>query len=63
MFFHDSFKLHLEEIFARALKNDAGGVRLNGIPLENFRYADGTILLPGNILAVRTFSELVENII
>lgn len=43
------FNLYSEEIFAKALENNAGGIRVNGIRLNNLRYADDAVLLAENM--------------
>jgi len=43
------FKLYSEESFTKALENEESGIQVNGIPLNNLRYADDTVLLAENI--------------
>ncbi|KAI5752582.1 hypothetical protein M8J77_018365 [Diaphorina citri] len=43
------FNIYSEEIFATALEDVAGGICVNGTPINNLRYADDTALLAENI--------------
>jgi len=41
--------MYSEEIFTKAFKNEEGGIRVDGIPLNNLRYADDTVLFAENM--------------
>jgi len=43
------FNLYSEDIFTKALENGEGEIPVNGIPLNNLRYADDTVLLAENM--------------
>ena len=54
------FNVYSEEIFNKALENDAGGILVNGIPLNNLRYADDTVLLAENM---QDLQNMLNNVI
>uniref|UniRef100_A0A8D8UV16 Craniofacial development protein 2 n=2 Tax=Cacopsylla melanoneura TaxID=428564 RepID=A0A8D8UV16_9HEMI len=54
------FNIYSEEIFARALKHDSGGIRVNGTAVNNLRYADDTILIAENMQDLQT---MLDNVV
>ncbi len=42
------FNIYAEAIFSEALDEASGGIRINGIPINNLRYADDTVILANN---------------
>jgi len=61
------FNLYPEEIFPKVLENEEGGRRVNGIRLNNLRYADDTVILAENMSDLQNMldeaSHLVENMV
>ncbi|RZF44527.1 hypothetical protein LSTR_LSTR002300 [Laodelphax striatellus] len=43
------FNIYSEKIISKALEEETGGIKINGIPINNLRYADDTVLLAENI--------------
>lgn len=43
------FNLYSEEIMKRALDDETKGLKINGVPINNIRYADDTILMAANL--------------
>ncbi|KAI5746880.1 hypothetical protein M8J77_008501 [Diaphorina citri] len=42
------FNIYSEKIMAKALEHETGGIKINGIAINNLRYADDTVLLAEN---------------
>lgn len=42
------FNLYAEFIFREALNDHIGCIRVNGVPVNNFEYADDTVILAGS---------------
>lgn len=53
------FNLYSEEIMKNALYNVTVGIKVNGIPIHNIRYADDTVLLAENIEDLQTLLDRV----
>lgn len=43
------FNAYSEEILKKALEEETAGIKINGIPVNNIRYADDTIIIAENI--------------
>ena len=43
------FNIYVERIYQLALENIRKGIKINGIPINNLRYADDTAILAENI--------------
>jgi len=54
------FNLYSDEIFTKAIENEEGGISVKGIPLNNLRYADDTVLLAENM---SDFQNMLNNFI
>lgn len=39
------FNIYVEKIFQMALEGESGGIKINGVPINNIRYADDTAIL------------------
>uniref|UniRef100_A0A2A4JBK9 Reverse transcriptase domain-containing protein n=1 Tax=Heliothis virescens TaxID=7102 RepID=A0A2A4JBK9_HELVI len=56
------FNIYAEAIFAEALEDTDGGVVVNGLPINNLRYADDTILLASGFEDLQGLLRRVDNI-
>lgn len=43
------FKAHFKEVMQEALKSATTGIEINGILINNVRYADEKVIIPVNI--------------
>lgn len=43
------FNIYVEKIFQMALESETRGIKVNGIPINNIRYADDTAILANNL--------------
>lgn len=55
------FNAYSEEIMKKALEGETAGIKVNGIPINNIRYADDTIIMAENIEDLqRLMNRIVE---
>lgn len=53
------FNFYSERIFQQALHNIQMGIKINGVPINNFRYADDTVLLANSDIELQYLLERV----
>lgn len=56
------FNLYSEQIFIEALEECDKGIKINGVPISNLRYADDTVLLADNVEDLQTMLNRVTTI-
>ncbi|XP_071653567.1 uncharacterized protein [Temnothorax longispinosus] len=56
------FNIYVERIFRLALEEQAAGIKVNGIPINNLRYADDTAILAENIQDLQTILNAINKV-
>lgn len=53
------FNLYAENIFKEALDESSGGIKVNGIPINNLRYADDTVVIANDPMELQNMMDSI----